>query len=128
MSGLENIPVSVEASKSAPEAWGNALPILHEIRHGLRRLADSGESSRIDLQALPFGPGDEDRLLHFLGSGEVQAQINALGPTQISETVFPGVWLVAVVTHCTMGIRGYLIGAKFDVSPGAAPGGTTTSR
>ena len=38
----------------------------------------------------------------------------------------PGVWLVTVVTHCTTGIRGYLIGAEFDVSPGATPGGTTT--
>jgi hydrogenase-1 operon protein HyaF len=94
MSGLGNIPVSVEATCSGPEVWGNTLPILHEIRHGLQRLADSGERSLIDLHALPFGPGDEDRLLDILGRGEAQARINALGPTWIYETVFPGVWLV----------------------------------
>jgi hydrogenase-1 operon protein HyaF len=35
-----------------------------------------------------------DRLLSFLGTGEVQASIEALGPTRIQETGVAGVWLV----------------------------------
>ena len=46
------------------------------------RLADTGEPTRIDLAALPFGPGDEKRLLGWLGRGEVSATIDALGPTR----------------------------------------------
>jgi len=94
MSRLDNIPISIEVSGNVPGTWGNALPLLHEIRHGLQRLSESGESSLIDLHAVPFGPGDEDRLLRFLGRGEAQAEINALGLTRISESVFAGVWLV----------------------------------
>jgi hypothetical protein len=36
------------------------------------------------------------------------------------------VWFAAHVTHCTIGIRGYLIGARFAVSPRATPGGIPT--
>jgi hydrogenase-1 operon protein HyaF len=93
MSGLENIAVKIEAPPVAQE-WGNALPILHEIRHGLERLATTGEPTLIDLRAIPFGPGDEERLLARLGQGEVQAQIQALGETRIWESAIPAVWLV----------------------------------
>lgn len=73
---------------------GHALPILHEIRHALERLLASGEETRIDLHSMPFGPGDLERLTAVLGSGEVQARVEALGPTLIQETAIPGVWLV----------------------------------
>lgn len=35
----------------------------------------------------------------------------------------PGVWLAAQVTHCTLGIRGYLVGVRFALTPApsAAP-------
>lgn len=94
MSGLPNISVSAEPGNRTLEAWGNSLPILHEIRHGLRRLADTGERTQIDLKAIPFGPGDEARLLELLGKGEVEAKIDALGPTRVLETAVHGVWLV----------------------------------
>jgi hydrogenase-1 operon protein HyaF len=94
MAGLASIPVSVELVGSIPETWGNSLPILHEIRHGLERLAATGESTRIDLSSIPFGPGDEERLLEMLGDGEVEANIDALGPTRAWETAIHGVWLV----------------------------------
>ena len=94
MPGLDSIAVTADPPiPSAPE-WGNALPILHEIRHGLRRLAERAEPTLIDLRALPFGPGDEDRLLGLLGTGEVQASIEALGLTRVWETEIPAVWLV----------------------------------
>jgi hydrogenase-1 operon protein HyaF len=91
---LKEIGVKVEDGEAAPAEWGNALPILHEVGHGLRQLRETGETTVIDLHALPFGPGDERRLLALLGRGEVEAQIQALGPTRVWETGFPGVWLV----------------------------------
>jgi hydrogenase-1 operon protein HyaF len=78
----------------SPREHGHALPILHEIRHALERLLATGEETRIDLHSMPFGPGDLERLTAALGSGEVQARIEALGPTLIRETAIPGVWLV----------------------------------
>ncbi len=74
--------------------WGNALPVLHEIRHALRQLIEEGRSTTIDLRALPFGPGDEDHLLNALGRGEVQATLDTLGPTEIWESAYTGVWVV----------------------------------
>lgn len=94
MSTLSDIPVRVEQSPPPPRDFGNAVPILGEVRHALARLAETGEATCIDLAAMPFGPGDEDRLLELLGRGEVQATVDALGPTRIWETRFPGVWLV----------------------------------
>lgn len=77
------------------EAWrGNALPLLNEIRHALARLLASGETTVIDLGALPMGPQDEAELLEALGTGEVDATINAGGPSSARETAFHGVWLV----------------------------------
>jgi hydrogenase-1 operon protein HyaF len=94
MSGLNAIGVVVAERDPDPADWGNALPILHEVRHGLGRLAETGETTVIDLHAIPFGPGDEARLLAILGQGEVAARIDALGPSRVWETAFPGVWVV----------------------------------
>jgi len=92
MSGLSSIPVRVAADGGA--CHGNALAILHEVRHALERLISTGEATRIDLHALPFGAGDEAWLAALLGTGEVRATIEALGPTSVQETAIPGVWLV----------------------------------
>ena len=94
MSELESHSLGVALVGAGTPEWGNAIPILHEIRHGLRRLVEGGETSLIDLQAIPFGPGDEERLLSLLGQGEVEARLDALGPTHLRETAIPGVWLV----------------------------------
>lgn len=72
----------------------NVQPILHEIRHALKQLIDTGETAIIDLRSIPLAPGEEDSLIDTLGNGEVQATLNALGPSEIIETRFPGVWLV----------------------------------
>ena len=93
MSGLKTIAVKVEPTAAHAREWGNSLPILHEIRHGLVRLAQSGERTLIDLNAIPFGPGDEERLLALLGTGEVQASLDALGISRIWESAIPGVWV-----------------------------------
>ncbi len=94
MPKLESIPIRVETASGEAQSWGNALPVLHEIRHALKRLADGGARTQIDLGAIPFGPGDEERLLNLLGRGEVEARVDAFGPTRIWESAIPGVWLV----------------------------------
>ncbi len=88
MTGLGDIAVSVE------QATGNVLPLLHEVRHALERLVDSGEPTIIDLRGIPLAPGEEDALENALGEGEVSAHLNALGPSVVKETAIPGVWLV----------------------------------
>jgi hydrogenase-1 operon protein HyaF len=94
MSRLRGIPIQVDRHTDPVHERGNALPILHEVRHALERLIATGEGTQIDLNAIPFGPGDVDRLTAILGTGEVSATIQALGPTLIQETAIPGVWLV----------------------------------
>lgn len=76
------------------ELTWNVRPLLHEIRHALRNLLDSGACSVIDLRSIPLAPGEEDKILSTLGQGEVQARLNALGPSEIIETQYAGVWLV----------------------------------
>jgi hydrogenase-1 operon protein HyaF len=94
MSGLASIPIAVEPVEATFKAWGNSVPILHEIRHGLKRLAETGKSTKIDLNSIPFGPADEERLLAMLGKGEVEANVDALGPTRVWESAIHGVWLI----------------------------------
>lgn len=73
---------------------GNVLPLLHEIRHALRALLADGKETIIDLRSIPLGPGEEEHIEERLGRGEVQVVLSALGPSEILETRFPGVWLV----------------------------------
>jgi hydrogenase-1 operon protein HyaF len=88
MSGLSDIPVNVEAGT------GNVIPLLHEIRHALQRVASGEQGTVIDLRSLPLAPGEEARIEEALGEGEIRAELNALGPSTIRETAFPGVWFV----------------------------------
>jgi hydrogenase-1 operon protein HyaF len=95
MSSLSKIGVKVETGGGVePELRGNALPLLHEIRHALARLVEEGESTVIDLQSLPMGPGDLRRLMDALGEGEVKAELEALGKTVIRESQYSGVWVI----------------------------------
>ena len=73
---------------------GNVKPLLHEIRHALVRLLDGGEGTVIDMRSLPLAPGEETRIEAALGEGELRAELNALGPSVIQETAYPGVWLI----------------------------------
>ena len=72
----------------------NVLPLLHEIRHALRQLLDTGETTTIDLRGLPMAAGEQERLIDFLGKGEISVQMDALGKSEIIETSFPGIWLI----------------------------------
>jgi len=76
------------------ELTWNVQPLLHEIRHALGKLLDTGENSIIDLRSIPLAPGEEDTIIDTLGCGEVHAKLNALGPSEIYETRFAGIWLI----------------------------------
>ncbi len=71
----------------------NDIPILHEIRHALEQLIETGESTTIDLNAIPMAPGEELKIVEMLGEGEISTTLNALGPSTIVETGIGGVWL-----------------------------------
>jgi hydrogenase-1 operon protein HyaF len=76
------------------ELTWNVQPILHEVRHALKQLIDTGKTAIIDLRSIPLAPGEEQKLIDTFGQGEVHARLNALGPSEIIETRFAGVWLV----------------------------------
>ena len=76
------------------ELTWNVKPILHEIRHALFELLDSGNTSIIDLRSIPLAPGEEQTIINALGQGEVHARLDALGRSDIVETMYSGVWLV----------------------------------
>ncbi|MEZ5541315.1 MAG: hydrogenase expression/formation C-terminal domain-containing protein [Pseudomonadota bacterium] len=80
----------------AAAVTGNVIPLLHEIRHALSALLEEGRETTIDLRSLPLGPGEEDEIEQLLGCGEVRVELSALGPSEIVETRYPGVW---IVTH-----------------------------
>lgn len=73
----------------------NTLPLLHEIRHALQRLIDTGETTIIDLRAIPLTTVEEEHLETMLGTGEVDCQLDTLGKSHIRETAVSGVWLVS---------------------------------
>jgi hydrogenase-1 operon protein HyaF len=93
MSSLDTIGVRVEADEPEP-VIGNARAILHEVATLLERLADSGEPGVIDLRAMPLAPGDPEHLRSVLGDGELRAELDTLGRSEVRETAIHGVWWV----------------------------------
>jgi len=87
-SALEAISVKVENSS------GNIEPLLHEIRHALSLFLNVGATSCIDLRSIPLAAGEEARIVEALGKGEARAEITSAGRSELTETLFPGVWLV----------------------------------
>ena len=94
--GLKGIGVTVEpASPDDIDVFTlNVVPLLHEVRHALERLLETGEPTVIDLGAIPLAPGEFDKIDGALGTGEVKAQLDSMGPSQVYETQFSGVWRV----------------------------------
>lgn len=76
------------------ELTWNARPILFEIRHALEELLASGATRIIDLRSIPLAPGEEETIIDTLGQGEVHARLSALGPSEIYESRYAGVWLI----------------------------------
>lgn len=93
---LKSIGVKVEpTSPDEIDAFTlNVLPLLHEVRHALERLLETGEPTTIDLGSIPLAPGEFDKIDGALGTGEVKVVLDAMGPSQIYETQFSGVWRI----------------------------------
>ncbi len=79
---------------AVPFNRGNVKPLLNEIVHALDRLLGDDEPTVIDLASLPFAPGELAALEAALGSGELTAELDAMGRSVIRETAYPGVWWV----------------------------------
>lgn len=112
MSGLRDIVVKVVTPAASAALSGNAEPLLHEIASLLEALLAEGRSGTIDLQSLPLTPADRDYLRERLGEGEVRAELHALGPSEIRETAYRGVWWV---TH--RNADGELCAELIEVTP-----------
>jgi len=96
VSALRSIGIKVEGLP-APEIDAftmNVRPLLHEVRHALERLLREGEETTIDLGSLPMAPGELEKIDDALGIGEVRVMLDSLGPSQLYETRFNGVWRV----------------------------------
>lgn len=91
---IEAIPIHFIQTPSAPGLSGNAPPLLREVVELVRRLLETGESSSIDLSALPLTPADLDWLQAMLGAGEISITLQASGESTLNETACSGVWWV----------------------------------
>lgn len=88
---LADIKVQVET----PEyETGNLLSIISEIQYALQQLLEHKKVHSIDLRAMPWSSGEEQKLASYLGKGEVFIELNTLGKSTFIETQFSGVWLV----------------------------------
>lgn len=90
---LADIKIQVEAAEYDS---GNLHSILSEIKFALEQLLQQKKTHCIDLRAMPWSPGEEDKLEKYLGRGEISVELNALGKSIFYETHFSGIW---IVTH-----------------------------
>jgi len=92
---LDAIPIHVITPPSGePGLTGNARPLLRELAEQVKRLLETGETSAIDLSALPLTPADLDWLREKLGAGEIAVTLQASGESTLNETACPGIWWV----------------------------------
>lgn len=94
MSKLDDFPIEVSGADD-DDAAPNARALLVELETLLTRLVVEGKEGSIDLRSLPLGSTDLAFLHQILGAGEVEAEVHALGPTQVSETGIQGIWWVS---------------------------------
>ena len=92
MSAIDKIGIKVIAEADLPT--GNVRALLHELAGLLDTWLARGEAACIDLRSLPLTRGDHDELGAALGAGAVSASVDAIGPSEIHETQYPGVWRV----------------------------------
>ena len=73
---------------------GMAYSILAEIGLLLTTLSERGEAGAIDLRSLPLTDADRDQLEEILGRGEVRAELDLAGASEVWETSYNGVWWI----------------------------------
>ena len=88
----QSIPIHAQTEEA--HSVGNIRALLAEIVSCLDKLDRDDETGMIDLNSLPLAPGEYEALREMLGQGEVSARIDAIGPSEIIETHYPGVWWV----------------------------------
>lgn len=93
---LKDIPVKLDDGAGMDETapTGLAIALLREVADHLLTVSQGGERQVVELTNLPLSAGDFDLLAEKLGRGEVEANINAAGSTEVFETSFPGLWWV----------------------------------
>lgn len=69
-------------------------PVLREIADLLEHYSQTGKAGAIDLRSMPMSDDDRAELENALGRGEVAAQLNLAGQSEVWETRFAGVWWV----------------------------------
>jgi hypothetical protein len=72
---LNDIPIYAQTEEAY--SVGNIRALLSEIAAFLEKLEETGETGMIDLNSLPFAPGEYEQLRQTLGQGEVSARIEA---------------------------------------------------
>ena len=75
-------------------ATGMALSVLAEVSRMLEALSESGQAGAIDLRSLPLSDVDRAQLEEVLGRGEVRAELELAGNSEVWETTYPGVWWI----------------------------------
>jgi len=106
---LQDIAVKVVTADTS--SVGNIAALLAEISTMLEQLLGRGNSSMIDLKSLPLSPQEYEQLRFTLGQGEVTARLEAIGPSEIIETHYPGVWWV---THYN--VEGDIIADMIEIA------------
>jgi hydrogenase-1 operon protein HyaF len=106
---LQDIAIKVESNDTS--SIGNIAALLAEISTMLEQLIGRGTSSIIDLKSLPLSPQEYEQLRFTLGQGEVTARLEAIGPSEIIETHYPGVWWV---THYN--VEGDIIADMIEIA------------
>jgi hydrogenase-1 operon protein HyaF len=71
-----------------------ALSVLAEVGRMLEALTGSGQAGSIDLRSLPLSDVDREQLETVLGRGEVRAELDIAGQSEVWETSYPGVWWI----------------------------------
>lgn len=73
---------------------GMAWSVLAEIGRRLESLGATGQTAAIDLRSLPLTDADRAQLETLLGRGEVRAELELAGRSEVWETAYPGAWWV----------------------------------
>jgi hydrogenase-1 operon protein HyaF len=76
------------------QSTGMAWSVLTEIHQHLKALAETGETASIALRGLPLTDTDRQQLEDILGKGEVRAELDLAGATEVWETTYAGVWWI----------------------------------
>lgn len=86
--------IGIREVRTLADGPASAGAVLREIESLLHSLVEKDEGGSIDLRGLPLTEEDLAYMEEFLGQGEVYAEIDAMGLTQVQETGVTGVWWV----------------------------------